>query len=341
MFPVTRTASATNMAGLARIGWVYQNERNTSLKGLIAQELSELIEGPTVNPSALVLPNFLVNILSDARKIFQSYLGRDLLSSGYNGFADFMVNLSLISALLSRQPFLKLSTSSSRTSSAFGSFLLENRSHRSIMVLDPLNGLAAKLLAFRSYGDVSNSKIDAKNLIGLDRLRCFALGLDVDVILRAFFAERCTCGPRTSEPVSLEVSENQLNSLSGSEKGKTDRFILLSECKDPSIIVDAGRLKALDGRVVFQSGLTVGSNTVDCSDGKIGRETELRPDVPVNHVVNYHAVSKVLRHVLIDPVTSICERLQGILHLRYLLRRWGQLAYCSQNKFSHLRGSHI
>lgn len=339
MFPISSTDRATCVTGLASTGRIYENQRDTSLQRFIAQKLSELIEGPTINPSALVLPNFLVNILSDTRKILKGYLSRDLLSSGHNCFADFMVNLSLISALLSRQQFLELSASSSGASCAFGSFLLENSTHRLIVFLNALDSLAAKLLTLRCHSDVSNSKIHTENLIGLDLHRNLALSLNIDVILRAFLAERRTGGLGTSEPSSLMVSENQLYSLSGSEEGKTDGFVFLSEGKYPGIVVDAGRFKVLDGGVVFKGSLTVGGNAINSSDSKISRQAELRPDVLVNYVVNYHTISKVFGDFLIDPVASISKHLQGILYLGYLLRRWSQPAYCSQNKFIHLEVS--
>lgn len=339
MFPITISDSTTNMACLAGIGRIYENQGDTCLQSLVTQELPELIEGPTINLSTLVLPNFLVNIFSDTSKIFQSYLSRNLLSSGHNCLTDFVVDRSLISALLARQSLLKLSASSSRASCTLRGFLLENSTHRGVMVFDLLNGLAAKLLTLRCHSDVSNAKIHTQNLIGLDLWRNLVLSLNIDVILRSFLAECRTGGLGTSEPVSLKVSEEKLDPLSGSEEGKTNLFVFLSEGEDPGIIVDTGRFKTLDGRMVLQSGLSVSRDSVDCSDSKIGRQTELRPDVLVNYVVNCHAISKVLRYVLVDPVTSISERLQGILYLGYLLRCWSQLAYSSQNEFSHLEVS--
>jgi len=337
MFPVTRSDSAADMAGLTGIGRIDQHERDAGLKCLVAQKHSELIESPTVNPSTLILPSLLVNTLADARKILQSYLSRNLLSSGHNRFADFMVNLFLISALLARQSLLKLSASSSRASCTFHGFLLEGSSHRSVMGLDLLDRLAAKLLAFRGHRNIGDTKIYPQNRISPDLFRRFTLDLNIDVILRSFFAERSTCGLGTFEAIFLVVSGNQLNPLPGSEKGKADGFVLLSEGKDPGIVVDTGRLKVLDGRTVFQGGLAISCNPIDGSDGKIGGEAELRPDILVNHVVDYHAVSKVLGHVPIDPVTSIGERLQGILYLGYLFECWIQLANRGQYKFSHLR----
>ena len=330
MFPVSDTNRPADMAGLTGIGRIYQDQRNACLKCLVAQEFSELVEGPTINPSSSISPGLLVNILSNSCKILQSYLSRDILSSDYNSLADFMVNLSLIPALLSRQPLLKLSTSSSRASCAFRSFLLENSSHGLIMFLNTIDRLAAKLLAFRGYCDIGNAKVDTKNFVGLNFFGRFALGLNIDVILIPLLTECRTRWLGAFEPTYLIVSVDQLNSLPRSEKGKTYRFVLLSEGKDPGVIVDTGRLKILDNRMVFQSGLTVGGNTVDRSDCEIGRETELVPDVLVNHVVNHYTVSKVLRHGLIDPVTSISKHLQGIIYLGYLFRRWGELTYCGQ-----------
>jgi hypothetical protein len=341
MFSVTRPDGTADVTSLTGIGRIHENERDSGLKSFVAQELSELIESPAVNPSPLVLPGLLVNILADTRKVFQSYLSRDLLSSGHNGFADFMVDLSMVSALLSRQPFLKLSAPSPRASSAFRSFLLENSTHRLIVFLNLFNRLAAKLLAFRGNGDIRGAKIHSDHFVGLDLLRSFAFGLDIDVILRSFLTKRCTCGLGVSEPVSLKITEDKLNSLPGSEKGETNRFIFLPEGKDPGVIVDAGRFEVLDGRMVFQSGLAVTRNPVDGSDSEISRETELRPDILVNHVVNFNAVSHYIRHSPIDPVTSISERLQGILYLGDLFRRRSQLTYCGQDKFSHLEVSYM
>lgn len=147
MLPISRPDRATDMAGLTCIGRIYKNERDSSLKSLVCQKLSELVEGPTVNPSPLVLSGLLVNILSDVRKVFQSYLSRDLLRPGHYGFADFVVYLSLIACFFARQSLLKLSTPSSRAPCTFHGFLLENSTHRCIMVLDQLNGLSAKILA--------------------------------------------------------------------------------------------------------------------------------------------------------------------------------------------------
>ena len=74
------------------------------------------------------------------------------------------------------------------------------------MVLDLLDCLSAKLLTFGGNGYVGYAKINTKNRIDMDLLRCFALDLDIDVILRSFLAERGTGGLRSSESISLIVS---------------------------------------------------------------------------------------------------------------------------------------
>jgi hypothetical protein len=336
MFPVADTALTADMASLAGIGRINQNQRYTSLKSLIAQKFSELIECPTIDTPSLVSPYFLVNILSDPLKIFQSYLSWDLLGSGHNCFADFMVNLSLIAALLSRKSLLKLSASSPRTSCTFGSFLLENCSHRMIVFLDLLNGLPAKLLTFRSYSDICNTKINAKNLIGMGRFRGFALGLDVDVILRSFLAERCAGWYSSLKSIPLEVSEDQLDSLTGSEKSKANRFILLSEGENSRIIIDTGGFKDLDDRIILHSSFAVASNPIDGPNSEVSRQTKHRPDIPVNNMVKFNAIPNDSRNGLIDPITSIGKSLQSILYLGDLVGGRGHLATCGQYKFSHL-----
>ena len=338
MFPVSDTELTTYMAGFGCIGRINQDQGDTSLLSLVCQEFSELIESPPIDSSSLSLPGFLVDIISDTRKVFQSYLCRYLLRPCYNCFTDFMVNLSLIAALLSRKSLLEFPTSSPRTPCTFGSFLLENSAHGLIMFLDFLDSLAAKHLTFGSYSDIRNTKIHSKNLVGLDLRRSNALGLDIDVILRSFFAERSTCRFEASEPVSLVVSENKLDSLPGSEEGKADRFIPLPEGKDPSVIVNAGGLEVLDRGTGLTGSLTIASNPIDSSDGEVSRQTELGPDIPVNNVVQFNAISNDSRNSLIDPIASIGKRLQSIIYLGYLVWSRCHLATCGQDKFSHFQG---
>ncbi len=336
MFPISDSPFSANVACLTGIGRVNQNQGYADLKSFVGQEFPELIESPTIDSPTLILPCLLTNIVSDSLKILKSNFSMDLPCSGHYGFADFMVNLSLVAALLSRKSLLKLATSASGTSCTFGSFLLKNCSHRLIVFLDFLNSLPAKLLTLRSYSNIGNTKINTKNLIGLDRLRGFIFGLNIDVALRAFLAKRGTGRLGTSEHIPLIVTKNQLDPLPGSQEGYTNLLVLLSEGKDPSIVVDAGRFKVLDNRIVEHSSLAITSNPVDSSDHEVSRQPELRPDILVNKVVDHHAISQICRYGLIDPVTSISKSLQSVLYLGYLI--WGRckLATCGQYKFSHL-----
>jgi hypothetical protein len=90
---------------------------------------------------------------------------------------------------------------------------LKNRTHGSIIVLDQLDHLSAEFLTFGSNGNICYAKIDTKNGVDMDMFRCFAFDLDMDIVLRSFPAKRCAGGLRSSEPIPLIVTKNQLNPL--------------------------------------------------------------------------------------------------------------------------------
>lgn len=160
----------------------------------------------------------------------------------------------------------------------------------------------------------------------MDLFRCFALDLDIDVILGPLLTERSTGWLGTSEPILLIVSENQLDPLPGSEKGKADGFIFLSEGKDPGIVIDTCGLKVLDGGVVFQSGLAIGSNPADCSNCQIRRETKFSPNVLIDKTLDTNLVTKLSRRILVNPVASISKSFQSVFYLGCLGVGWIQLA---------------
>ena len=70
MFPVTDSSRTANMAGLASVSRINQNQGYPDSQSLVGQELSKLVESPTVNPSSLVPSNLLINIVSDTFQVF-------------------------------------------------------------------------------------------------------------------------------------------------------------------------------------------------------------------------------------------------------------------------------
>ena len=104
----------------ARLGGVIRlncNQFHSKLQALVNQEDTQLIERPNVSSTPFFLATrFLVQVLSDASQIFYSYYFFVVSSRLDNAITNRMVEPSLKSSLLTRQPSQKSSAPMARTS---------------------------------------------------------------------------------------------------------------------------------------------------------------------------------------------------------------------------------
>jgi len=134
------------MAGLRGIARVNQNQLYAKLHRLVGQELSQLIERPTIATSTLCFrPWHRVSSFSDSSQILQSNSLVGQLGALHQTVADDVIYMTLKALLLARQPFQQFSTTTSRTACASRSFLLDIRSQSAVLRRFP-----AKILPFDS-----------------------------------------------------------------------------------------------------------------------------------------------------------------------------------------------
>jgi hypothetical protein len=181
----------TLVASLGCIAGLEGNHFNASTNALIGQELAQLVESPTIRPSALSFASgHLIGALSNPCQVLNSdnFITRPCAN---NGFADDMILMRLIASLAPRQPFQQISTSSSSAARAFRScsgskracFCLKRCSDSSLSISYSSSFLTAPFLSLTGYCNIGSAKVNANHPFRFNRLWWRIFDLNIDVVI--------------------------------------------------------------------------------------------------------------------------------------------------------------
>jgi hypothetical protein len=125
------------MTRLARVSGINRHHINSSPNSFVGQELTQLIESPTVRPSTFGFASgLLIGSFPNPRQVFN---GNNCITCQCllnNGFTDDMILMRLIASLTPRQPLQNLTASAPRRSCAFRCFCLKRCSGSGISISD-------------------------------------------------------------------------------------------------------------------------------------------------------------------------------------------------------------
>ena len=143
-----------------------QDDRNRRQIGLVANELAQLVERPTVAaPSLHLLAPLAVGACSNARQVFEHNQRAFALCRLHKVLANLVIGLPLESSLSARQPFQEVAASAPRAPRAFRSFPLKRCPQVAIVIADALDGFTRPTLAPRGMGNVGASHVNTKGLV--------------------------------------------------------------------------------------------------------------------------------------------------------------------------------
>jgi hypothetical protein len=162
------------MTGLARVSGVYQYEFHAMFYRFIRQELSELVERPTI-PQSLILFRLWQSVrsLPNSREVFDSDSFVAFFRLLYQAIRDDMIRVGLKASLFPRQPFQKLPTSTPRASCAFRGILLKFRSQLRVFISNFGDFFPAKFVPFRRDDNIRPSEVATDDVIGSGQSHTF------------------------------------------------------------------------------------------------------------------------------------------------------------------------
>ena len=323
------------VAGLTRVLRWHGNYLNSSLDSLVLQKESKLKKCPTVGTSPLCSASGLsVGSVAYTSQILNGnncFLRLSLLD---DGSADIVVEPRLKSLFLPRQPFQQLATSTPTTTCAFRGAFLNRSSSLGKFISNFLDGLSVPLIPVGGNGNTPSSEVNSDNVVGFNWVRYFVRQLDVDVVESIPMLGKSSRSWLSSFKLAdLVVTHLHRNVFPSTYQSQTNRPILLSKRKNPSIIVSRCGLECSDGLAFDFSSLAVSGNSGANSDRQVSCQTKLLPQLLVGLGLDGYFVSYVWLDYLIDIVATIRKRFQGCLNFGNLLRRGMELADQCQSLF--------
>jgi hypothetical protein len=152
LFGVNVQAVVARFASVSRI---HQHKFYTKLNAFVGQKLPQLVKAPRVTPAPLYLGSRqFVSSFPDASEVFECnnlFVGFSRL---HELVADFVVMMRLKASLSTRQPFLKLPTSTPTASRAFRGFLLKFGSQMTVMVTNLCDVFTAIFVSTRCNNNI-------------------------------------------------------------------------------------------------------------------------------------------------------------------------------------------
>lgn len=316
------------VAGLTGVGWRHSNQLNAFLNRLVGQELTELIERPTIRPSPFGLASrLLVRALSDARQILNGNGSVKLLGLSDDGGTDGMVQPLLKAPLPARQPLQDLAASPPTRPCALRGFLLKRCSYPGKSVSNLIQLFAVPTLTRAGLGNFAPTQINPEYLVGFDWLWRIVRQLNVDVVGAVpMLAQLGRGGLTPFEFAPLVIANLELDVLPTLQKRQANRPVLFPEGKNASVIISRRWPKGFDGLVLQLGSLAVSSDSGTNPNCLVGAQSKPRPNVVVNLALKGGFAGDRGLDGLIDKVASVGERLEQSLNIEGLLRRRLKLA---------------
>jgi len=240
------------VASLTGVGRRHSDQLNPFLNGFVGQELTQLIERPTVRPSPFGLASrLLVRALSDTCQILNGNSSVKLLGLADDGSTDGMVQPLLKAPLPARQPLQDLAASPPTRPCAFRGFLLKRCSYPRKSVSNLIQLLAVPTLTRAGLGNFAPAKINPEHLVGFDGLGRIIRQLNVDVVEAVPMLAQLGRGGLTSFQLApLVIANIEADVLPAIQKRQANRPILLPEGKNASVVISRRWPKGFDGLVL-------------------------------------------------------------------------------------------
>jgi hypothetical protein len=312
----------TVVASLTCISWVNKNQFHPKLNRLVVNKLSQLVETPTIRKSAFSFAARQgVCPFSDSGQFFQGNYLVLILGRLNNLVAGNVINVSLKTPFLSRQPLLKFSASSPTTSSAFRGLVLELRSNSGVFVPNLSYALSTEFIPVRSNRNICSAQINAQYFISIFRRWWLRLKLNVQVIctIFTFYQSRCFW-VLSFQQSPLVIANGKAESFSTTNQRQASCPVFLFKTERSCIVGSRSRRKFLNLKSFLSGSLAISRYSPYRMNSQLRRQAKQRPDIVINQGLHRQFVYQSWWCSLVHILASICKSLQRRINFGDLFR---------------------
>lgn len=297
-------------------GW-NSNQFDSKFQAFVSQEDTQLIERPTISSTSLFFATrFPVQVIPDASQIFYSYYFFIISSRLDNAIANRMVEPSLKSSLLTRQPFQKFFTSTARTSRAFTSLLLKSFSQVSVMVAQLIYCVGIPIVSFTRISNGSSAQVNPQTLIRIICFRWFGFNLNLDVILSRLPFNQCGRSWRDStQQMSLVIANQQWEKVSSVFQRQLNRPVIFVKAKYSCIISRAGGLEFFNWTPFKLRTFAITGHPRNRLTDQVSWKFKQLFRQMVNFFMDSQSTRNFWVNCRVDPVTAISKALKRGINL--------------------------
>ena len=313
-------------AGRARFGSVSgrnSNQFDPEFQALVSQKYAQLIERPTISPASFFFVTWLlIQVLCDTSQIFYSYYFFVISSRLDNAITNRMVEPSLKSSLLTRQPFQKFSAPAARTPRANTCFLLESLPQVGVMVAPLIYCIGIPIISFTRISNRSSTQIDTQALISNGRrgvladiscvrvngFGCLRLNLNLNVILpRLPLNQSSRSWYFSAQQVPLIITNQQWETVSTIFQRQLNRPVMLIKVEYSCIVSRASWLKFLDRTVFKFRCFAIARDSRNCLTDQISWQLKSLFTKVVSLFMDSQSTRNFWVNCRVDPVTAISK----------------------------------
>jgi hypothetical protein len=338
--PLDRVDALALMAGLTRVGRIDQHQRNTRTHTFVGQELTQLVERPTVGVSTFCLTSWLlIRALSNARQLFDSNAPAIGFCLFDKSVTNSVVDVGLESSFSARQPFLKLPHPTASTSRAFTGFVLKLRSLLGALVSQLGQLLSTEAFSLGSVCNICTAKVYPQTIgrffrIGI-RWLAFDLNLDVVGAIVSLY-QRGRSWFLAFKQILLVLTNRQSNTFdSATQQRYIHCPIRLIHFEDLVVQGQACGLEGFDRLLILLGRFAIARNPGDGLASQVGRQAEQDTRRVVNFPMNFDSARDFWIDSGIHPIAGIGKCLKCRINLLTDFGGDEQLARDCQNAVFH------
>lgn len=215
---------------------------------------------------------------------------------------------------------------------SFGVATLEAFPLEIVLAANVFHWFAGISISIAIHGDLSDTKVNAKEVGSDDWFMGNSLDLHMEVIITiSVFNQLSRCRLLALESGSLKFTKTSNDAFSTIKQSQTEAPVFLAEREDPGIIVDASWRENV---IIFFLHLESGTNASYCPYSQISRQLEFATNGVVASLLDLELAGRIcLAANFRDAIASSSERQKRSVNLDNLLWRRHQLAYNCPNRF--------
>lgn len=221
-----------------------------------------------------------------------------------------MVEPSLKSSFLARQPFSKSCAPAARASRAFNSFLLETFSQICV-VAQLIYCVGIPVVPLTRISDKLSTQIDTRAFVRVDNFRWLWLNLDLNVILPRLSFNQCGRGwCFSTQQMLLVITNQQWERISPIFQRQLNCPVVFVKAKYSGIVSGTSRFKLLNWTVLKFRCFAIARNSENCLTDHVGWQLKCLFTVMVSFFMDSQSTCNFWVNCKVNSVTTISETLK-------------------------------